>query len=138
MAGDPLDVLLQVRRLAVDGAIAASGATTDFVSMIGQAGPYGSGNAEPVFAFPGHTLAHAEPLGDRHLRVRLRSRDGAFVSGMAFRAGDKPLGRALIENRGRVVHVAGSLAIDRWQGSERVSLRIIDIAPAEPNTGTGG
>jgi hypothetical protein len=27
------------------------------------------------------------------------------------------------------VHVAGTLALDRWQGTERALLRIIDVAP---------
>jgi single-stranded-DNA-specific exonuclease len=29
------------------------------------------------------------------------------------------------------MHVAGTLALDRWQGTERAQLRIIDLAPAE-------
>jgi single-stranded-DNA-specific exonuclease len=29
------------------------------------------------------------------------------------------------------VHVAGTLALDRWQGTERAQLKIIDLAPAE-------
>jgi single-stranded-DNA-specific exonuclease len=50
---------------------------------------------------------------------------------MAFRAAGQPLGRALMESRGRAIHVAGSLAIDRWQGTERVSLRVCDVAPVD-------
>jgi single-stranded-DNA-specific exonuclease len=30
------------------------------------------------------------------------------------------------------VHAAGSLAIDRWNGEERVQLRLLDVAPVEP------
>jgi hypothetical protein len=30
------------------------------------------------------------------------------------------------------MHVAGSLAVDRWQGDPRVQLRIIDVASADP------
>jgi single-stranded-DNA-specific exonuclease len=30
------------------------------------------------------------------------------------------------------VHVAGCLTVDRWQGQERVQMRIIDVAPADP------
>ena len=30
---------------------------------------------------------------------------------------------------------AGSFAIDRWQGEERVQFRLTDIAPAEPFAG---
>jgi single-stranded-DNA-specific exonuclease len=54
-----------------------------------------------------------------------------MVNGIAFRAAQEPLGRALIGNRGHRVHVAGALSIDRWQGEERVQLRLIDVAEAE-------
>ena len=36
--------------------------------------------------------------------------------------------QALIENRGRSVHAAGTLSIDRWNGEERVQLRLMDMA----------
>jgi single-stranded-DNA-specific exonuclease len=39
----------------------------------------------------------------------------------------QPLGKALFEARGEVVHAAGQLAVDRWQGAERVQLRLADI-----------
>jgi single-stranded-DNA-specific exonuclease len=64
--------------------------------------------------------------------VRLRAGDGATVNGIAFRAAGQKLGAGLLQNRGRPVHAAGSLAIDRWNGEERVQLRLLDIAPAEP------
>ena len=38
------------------------------------------------------------------------------------------LGNALTQNRGQPLHVAGSLAVDRWQGTERVQLRVLDVA----------
>lgn len=115
-------------QLFLDGALSAGGATLDFVTMVDRAGPFGAGNAEPVFALPSHVLVQAEEIAGGHVRVRLRARDGATLSGMAFRAAGQPLGRALLAGRGRAVHVAGGLAIDRWQGSERVSLRVCDMA----------
>jgi single-stranded-DNA-specific exonuclease len=36
-----------------------------------------------------------------------------------------------MQSRGLKVHAAGCLAVDRWQGEERVQLRLIDIAPAD-------
>ncbi len=45
-------------------------------------------------------------------------------------ASAQPLGQALIDSRGRAMHVAGNLAVDRWQGEERVQLRVVDVAPA--------
>ena len=53
------------------------------------------------------------------------------MNAIAFRALGQPLGKALLDNRGRSVHAAGQIAIDRWQGEERVQLRLIDMAPAD-------
>ena len=54
-----------------------------------------------------------------------------FVNAIAFRAAGQPLGKALLENRGRALHAAGSLTIDRWQGEERVQMRLIDVAVSD-------
>jgi len=117
--------------LLIDGAVSAGAATVDLATLLNRAGPFGSGNPEPVLAFPSHTIAFADIVGEKHVRVRLRAGDGSMVNGIAFRAAQEPLGRALIGNRGHRVHVAGALSIDRWQGEERVQLRLIDVAEAE-------
>jgi single-stranded-DNA-specific exonuclease len=121
--------------LLIDGAVSASAANVELVAMIERAGPFGSGNPEPVIALPAHTIVYAEEVGQAHIRVRLKSADGAYVNAIAFRAGGQKLGAALLQNRGRQVHAAGSFALDRWQGEERVQFRLTDIAPAEPFAG---
>ena len=65
------------------------------------------------------------------VRARLRAGDGAVVNVIAFRAAGQKLGAALLQNRGRAVHAAGCLALDHWQGDERVQLRLTDIAVAD-------
>jgi single-stranded-DNA-specific exonuclease len=114
--------------LLIDAAITAAGATAETVATIARAGPFGSGNAEPVVALPAHTIVYAEEVGQSHIRARLKAGDGAFVNAIAFRAAGQKLGNALVQNRGRAIHVAGSLALDRWQGAERVQLRLLDLA----------
>jgi single-stranded-DNA-specific exonuclease len=84
-----------------------------------------------MFALPSHIIAYAEEVGQSHVRARLRSGDGTMLNAIAFRAAGKPLGAALIENRGRTVHAAGTLSIDRWNGEERVQMRLTDLASAE-------
>ncbi len=121
--------------LMIDGAVSAAGANLDLVAMIERAGPFGSGNPEPVIALPAHTVTYAEEVGQAHMRVRFKSADGAAVNAIAFRAAGQKLGTALLQNRGRQVHAAGSFVIDRWQGEERVQFRLTDIAPAEPFAG---
>jgi single-stranded-DNA-specific exonuclease len=118
--------------LLVDGALTARGATAELLSALATAGPFGAGNPEPVVALPAHTVAHAEEVGQAHMRARLQSGDGAAINAIAFRAVGQKLGQALVKNRGRTVHVAGTLSIDRWQGGERIQLRMIDIASADP------
>jgi single-stranded-DNA-specific exonuclease len=118
--------------LLIDGALTAAAASNDTAAMIARAGPFGSGNPEPVIAFPSHTLIYVEEAGQSHMRVRLRAGDGATVNAVAFRAAGAPLGHALAQYRGQKVHAAGTLAIDRWNGVERVQLKLVDIAPAEP------
>ncbi|MFA6266178.1 MAG: single-stranded-DNA-specific exonuclease RecJ [Pseudolabrys sp.] len=116
--------------LLVDGAISAGGVIPDLVALLAKAGPYGAGNPEPVLALPAHTLAYVDPVGANHIRARFRSGDGKFVNAIAFRVVGTPLGKALIENRGRSMHAAGYLSVDRWQGVERVQMRIADVAVA--------
>jgi single-stranded-DNA-specific exonuclease len=81
-----------------------------------------------VLALPSHQLVYADEIGQAHLRLRFKSGDGAIVNGVAFRAIGQKLGNALGAHRGQNLHVAGSLAVDRWQGAERVQFRVLDVA----------
>ena len=116
--------------LLIDGAVSAGGFNLSLAELLARAGPYGAGNPEPMLALPAHTLAYADPVGENHIRARFRSGDGKLVNAIAFRAAGHPLGKALLENRGRNVHAAGNIAIDRWQGEERVQFRLTDLAAA--------
>jgi single-stranded-DNA-specific exonuclease len=127
-----VEIARRANGLMIDGAVSAGGANHELVAMIERAGPFGSGNPEPVIALPAHTLAYTEEAGQSHIRLRLKSADGSGLNAIAFRAVGQKLGAALVQNRGRLVHAAGSFALDRWQGEERVQFRLTDIAPAEP------
>ena len=118
--------------LLIDGAVSAGAANPELQATIDRAGPFGAGNPEPVLALPGHVVAYAEQVGQVHVRARLRAGDGAIINAIAFRAVGQKLGDALLRSRGQSVHVAGCLAVDRWQGQERVQMRIVDLAPADP------
>jgi single-stranded-DNA-specific exonuclease len=120
--------------LLIDGALTAAGANVALYADIARAGPFGAGQTEPVFAFPSHTIAYAEEVGQAHVRARLRAGDGTMINAIAFRSAGKPLGKALLDNRGRNVHAAGTLSIDRYQGEERLQFRVMDIATTDPVT----
>jgi single-stranded-DNA-specific exonuclease len=126
--GEPVEAARRDSALLIDGAVAAGGFNFSLADLLTRAGPFGAGNPEPILALPAHTLVYAEPLGDNHIRARLRSGDGKFVNAIAFRAMGQALGRALLDNRDRAVHAAGHIAVDRWQGEERVQMRLVDLA----------
>jgi single-stranded-DNA-specific exonuclease len=121
--------------LMIDGAVTAAAANAELIAMIERAGPFGSGNPEPVIALPAHTVTYVEEVGQAHVRVRLKSADGSGLNAIAFRAAGQKLGVALRNSRGQRVHAAGTFALDRWQGEERVQFKLTDIAPAEPFAG---
>jgi single-stranded-DNA-specific exonuclease len=118
------------RALLIDGAVSAGGFDLALAELLARAGPYGAGHPEPLLALPAHVLAYADPVGENHIRLRLRSPDGKFVNAIAFRCVGQPLGDFLLDSRGRALHVAGNISVDRFQGEARVQLRVCDAAAA--------
>lgn len=116
--------------LLIDGALTAGSLTPELAAAIARAGPFGQGNAEPLFALPAHEITDVMAAGVAHLRIRFRSGDGSTGQGIAFRAQGQPLGDGLMKLKGRRAHLAGTLQLDRWGGRERVDLRLVDIAAA--------
>jgi single-stranded-DNA-specific exonuclease len=116
------------RALTIDAAFTAGGARKEIVTEIERAGPFGAGNPEPVFALAAHRIVDAALVGGKHIRVRAQSADNARIEAIAFRSADGPLGQALIKGRGQIMHLAGTLSIDRWGGGERVRMRLLDAA----------
>ncbi|TPI35690.1 single-stranded-DNA-specific exonuclease RecJ [Mesorhizobium sp. B3-1-9] len=116
--------------LAIDGALAAEGATIALLDALEKAGPFGAGHIAPVFVLPRHRLADARAIGTNHIRVDLQSQSGGKIQAMAFRAVDTALGEFLFKNRGRTVHIAGSLSGNYWNGNRTVQFRISDAALA--------
>ena len=129
-AGETVPDLVANHVLKIDGALSASGATLELFDQLEQAGPYGSGHAQPVFAIPAHRLKDARLVGTAHIKVTLEAADGSRLDGIAFRAAETPLGNMLLNSRGAQIHAAGCLSADHWQGSRRIQLRLLDAAKA--------
>ncbi len=127
MAED-LAALPDAPELAIDGALAAGGATAELVELLERAGPFGSGNPSPIFAFPAHRIEWASVVGERHVRCTLRAGDGSRLRAVAFRAVGTELGNLLLDAGTWPLHVAGRLAIDDWNGRHDAQLLIADAA----------
>lgn len=129
--GDAVRSIAAADNLKIDGALSARAMTPNFFDSIQSAGPFGAGNSNPVVALPNHTLTSAGVVGQNHIRVSLRSPDGATIAGIAFRAAETPLGDALIKNIRKRVHIVGTMSENLYRGSRKIELRLIDIADPE-------
>ncbi len=119
-----------VRELGIDAALAPAAATQELVEMIERAGPFGAGNALPRFVLPSVRVSYAQPVGDGHVRCTLVGQERGRIEAIAFRAGQTALGPALLDPAKPVIHVAGTLKIDRYNGRDSVRLQIDDAAAA--------
>jgi single-stranded-DNA-specific exonuclease len=129
---EPVSITRLRDHFAIDATLTAAGAQPALVTALERAGPFGSGQPEPIFVLPQHRLVEAREVGSGgHMRVKLRGGDGSMIGGIAFRAAGQPLGIALSQAMGNPLHVAGTLSIDRWGGNEKVEVRIMDAARPE-------
>jgi single-stranded-DNA-specific exonuclease len=120
------------RALSIDGIVSLGGVTVELARLIEQAGPFGAGNSSVRLWVPGVRVVNSSIVGDGHVRVILADAGaGASPQGlkaMAFRSGDTPVGQALLNARGRVMHVAGQVRVNVWQDRESADFFIDDVA----------
>jgi single-stranded-DNA-specific exonuclease len=119
-----------LRELGIDAALAPAAATQELVEMIERAGPFGAGNAMPRFVLPSVRVSYAQTVGEGHVRCTLVGEQRGRVEAIAFRAGQSALGPALLDSARPILHVAGALRIDRYNGRASVRLQIDDAARA--------
>jgi single-stranded-DNA-specific exonuclease len=119
--------------LAVEGALAVLGATTELARHIGRLAPFGAGNEEPVLVLQRARVLRADRVGREGTAIR------AFVEGegggprlkaMVFRARDGALAEALLGGGGMPMHLAGHLRAEEWNGAVSPGFIVADAAPA--------
>ena len=122
-----------VARLAIEGALAASGASLDLALALERLGPFGAGHREPLLALLGCRITRATTVGENHVSCTvLGPSGGAGLKAIAFRATEREIGRALLGGYHTAggLHLVGRLSVDRWQGRELAKFEIVDAAPA--------
>ena len=116
-----------VPSLTLDGLLSGVAATPDMLIELERLKPYGTGNSEPRFALPSCQIGRADVVGEKHVRVFF-SCGGTRLGGIAFRALETAVGAALLQAKGRPLHLAGYLRADTWNGRNGVQLQIEDAA----------
>lgn len=120
--------------MTLDSMMSIHGLKPELARMLqDRFGPFGADHPEPVFMFANVRLHSADLVGSDHVRCVVADWEGGpRVKAMAFRAADTALGQHLLGHRGDLpLHIAGTLKLDSWNGTERVEVHIQDAAVPE-------
>lgn len=112
--------------LEVDALVTPRGADRALLESFERLAPFGPGNPEPVFASASVRVERPIAMRGGHVRVTLSDSAGGRLKAVAWRSEETSLGQALLA--GGVLHVAGRLRPDDWQGRASVELEIEDAA----------
>jgi single-stranded-DNA-specific exonuclease len=118
--------------LTLEGVLAMRGADAALAQLVGKLGPFGTGNAEPLFLLPRARVVKADRIGKdgSTIRAMVEGEGGGRIKALLFRAKDGPLAEALCQVGAAPLHLAGHLRAESWQGRVSAGFFITDAAPA--------
>ncbi|MDC0190483.1 single-stranded-DNA-specific exonuclease RecJ [Rhodospirillales bacterium] len=114
--------------LTIDSTLSVEAATIELVTYLERLGPFGSGNAEPRFAFASLRIAKSDVVGKDHVRCHLVDTIGQRLQAISFRSLNTDLGQRLLNHGGLPLNLVGRLRENSWQGRSSVQLLIDDGA----------
>ncbi len=114
----------------IDGVATIRGAQTHFVKLLSDhIGPFGVGNAEPIFALADVRIGSTDVLKEKHIRLQMTDWEGGRrMKAMLFNGVGTRLGDTLLNHGQRTFHMAGQFQINAWQGNESVEFLVSDAA----------
>jgi single-stranded-DNA-specific exonuclease len=120
------------RALLLDAVLAPGGVSPALVEALEAGGPYGAGWPAPRVAAGPVRIIKADIVGQGHVRAIVSGKDGRSIKTIAFRAGDTPLGQALLgAGATRSLWLAGRARIDDWGNRPAAELHLEDAAWAD-------
>ena len=118
--------------LLLDLAVAPGGLSTELVTTLESAGPFGMGWPGPRIAVGPVRLMKADIVGNGHVRLIARGDDGSSFKAIAFRTAESDMGQALLHgSRDRKLWLAGRAKIDDWASRPQAELHLEDAAWAD-------
>lgn len=104
----------------IDGEISLDELTYENVRDIRSLEPFGAGNPEPLFFSKNLEVVDSRIVGEKHLRLKVKQ-GGTVHDSIGFGMSDiHPLG-------GEIINMVYTPEINRWNGYERVQLRVSDL-----------
>jgi single-stranded-DNA-specific exonuclease len=115
-----------VPTLHVDSEVTLDEVTLRLLREIDILHPFGAGNPEPMFAGKGLEILNARVVGEKHLKMTLRQGQSHTFDSIGF--GMKSLEAQGLSLR-TPVDVAFTPELNRWNGLDRIQLRVRDMRP---------
>ena len=116
-----------VPTLQVDVELQLAEVTTRLIQEIGRLHPFGAGNPEPTFVVKGLDVMDSRTVGEKHLKMTVRQGRSLPFDSIGF-------GMRSLSDRGIPFRTPVDLAfipeLNRWNGYERIQLRIRDVRPS--------
>jgi single-stranded-DNA-specific exonuclease len=110
--------------LHVDAEVQLSEVTAQLIKEIGAFHPFGAGNPEPTFAVKGLEVMNSRTVGEKHLKMMVRQGSSLPFESIGF-------GMKSLLDLGIPVRTPVDLAflpeLNRWNGYDRIQLRIRDL-----------
>ncbi len=119
-----------VRTLSVDGAVTLNDLTIDMIREIEKLAPFGQGNPEPRLGTRGLEVIASRIVGSKHLKLRLKQRNGATMGAIAFNRGSQ-LGNQVRD--GARLAAVFTPRLNVWNGTTTVELDIKDMKVDKEN-----
>jgi single-stranded-DNA-specific exonuclease len=119
-AQQELSAELLTPEVIVDAEMTLAELTRERVAAIRSLSPFGPGNPEPLFYTSTVEVLRSQVVGERHLRLRLRQ-GSTVIEAIGF-----GLSRAA-PMKGDRIDTVFTPDINRWQGNEKIQLRLADL-----------
>jgi single-stranded-DNA-specific exonuclease len=120
-----------VPTLQVDAEVQLSEVTAKLIKEIGAFHPFGAGNPEPTFAVKRLEIMESRTVGDKHLKMTVRQGRSMPFDSIGF-------GMKSLLDRGIPARAPVDLAflpeLNRWNGYDRIQLRIRDLRISDEGT----
>lgn len=117
-----------IPKINIDAEITLADANESFFKIMKQFAPFGPKNMRPVFVAKNISDAgYTRVVGENHLKLNLKDRQGNRINGIAFRMADK---LPLLENNGEV-DVCFVLEENHWNGKTNLEINVRDIKQSE-------
>ena len=123
VAAEMLDAEELIPKSFYDGELLVEELALEPVEELARLAPFGAGNAEPIFLFQGVRSQQLRVVGEDHLRMTVRQ-GGYSTPAIAFGMAGR------IEMFEKEVDLLATPAVNVWNGTVTVQLRIKDVRPA--------